>query len=95
MRPAWGRSEKASSALERFIEVIQTDRYYDDDGARKACVALFTLPGNEHPAVAPPEIRYGAVLGRRRAQGDRDRPSTPAIYAVCPPQELPAPAVQP
>ncbi len=39
-------------AMQSFIEVIQTDRYYDDDGARKACIALFTLLGNGHPAVS-------------------------------------------
>jgi putative thioredoxin len=38
------------TALEHFIEVIQQDRYYDDDGARKACIALFTLLGEQHPA---------------------------------------------
>lgn len=37
-------------ALERFIEVLRTNRYYDDDGARKACIALFTLLGPQHPA---------------------------------------------
>lgn len=37
------------AALERFIEVVRKDRSYDDDGARKACVALFTLLGREHP----------------------------------------------
>lgn len=37
------------AALERFIEVVRQDRSYDDDGARKACVALFTLLGREHP----------------------------------------------
>lgn len=37
------------AAVERFIEVIRKNRYYDDDGARKACVALFTLLGPEHP----------------------------------------------
>lgn len=37
------------TALRRFIEVIHTNRDYDDDGARKACVALFTLLGNDHP----------------------------------------------
>ena len=36
------------TALDRFIEVVQTDRDYDDDGARKACVALFTLLGPQH-----------------------------------------------
>jgi putative thioredoxin len=35
-------------ALENFIQVIQRNRYYDDDGARKACVALFRLLGPEH-----------------------------------------------
>lgn len=38
------------AALDRFIDVVQQDRDYDDDGARKACVALFALLGNEHPA---------------------------------------------
>lgn len=38
------------AALERFIEVVRIDRSYDDDGARRACVALFTLLGREHPA---------------------------------------------
>ena len=32
-------------ALEMFIKVIQANRYYDDDGARKACIALFSLLG--------------------------------------------------
>lgn len=38
------------AALERFIATLRTDRAYDDDGARRACVALFTLLGREHPA---------------------------------------------
>ena len=37
------------TALDRFIDVVRTDRDYDDDGARKACIALFTLLGEEHP----------------------------------------------
>jgi putative thioredoxin len=37
------------TALDRFIEVVQMDRDYDDDGARKACVAIFTLLGPQHP----------------------------------------------
>ncbi len=36
------------SAIEHLIEVIRIDRSYDDYGARKACVALFTLLGEEH-----------------------------------------------
>ena len=35
-------------ALELFIQVIQNDRYYDDDGARKACIAIFNVLGAEN-----------------------------------------------
>jgi len=37
------------TALDHFIDVVRTNREYDDDGARKACIALFTLLGDEHP----------------------------------------------
>ena len=36
-------------ALETFIGILSRNRYYDDDGSRKACVALFTLLGENHP----------------------------------------------
>jgi putative thioredoxin len=36
------------SALERFIAVLRDDRYYDGDGSRKACIAIFRLLGEEH-----------------------------------------------
>ncbi|MER3525248.1 MAG: thioredoxin [Ignavibacteria bacterium] len=35
-------------ALEGFIQVIRNNRYYDEDGARKACVAIFKILGEEH-----------------------------------------------
>ncbi|TKX68679.1 tetratricopeptide repeat protein, partial [Halorubrum sp. GN11_10-6_MGM] len=38
-----------NAALDQFIDVVRTDRDYDDDGARKACIALFTLLGEQHP----------------------------------------------
>lgn len=37
-----------AGALESFIEVIRTNRYYDDDAARKACVAIFKILGEEN-----------------------------------------------
>jgi len=37
------------TAVAKFIDVLQTNRYYDDDGARKAGIALFTLLGPHHP----------------------------------------------
>ncbi len=42
------------SALENFIEVIRINRYYDDDGARKACIAVFKYLGEENETT----IRY-------------------------------------
>ncbi|GMQ82222.1 MAG: thioredoxin [Rhodothermia bacterium] len=36
-------------ALVSIIEVLKTNRYVDDDGARKMGVALFTLLGDTHP----------------------------------------------
>ena len=35
-------------ALETFIDVIRRNRYYDDDGARKAVIAVFKLLGEDH-----------------------------------------------
>ena len=35
-------------ALSRFIEAIRTDRFYDNDGPRKACIAIFKLLGDDH-----------------------------------------------
>ena len=36
------------TALTHLIEILQKNRYYDDDGARKAGIAIFTLLGPEH-----------------------------------------------
>jgi putative thioredoxin len=34
-------------ALDHFIDVIRTDRAYHDDAARKACIAIFRLLGDD------------------------------------------------
>lgn len=36
------------TALKLWIEALQIDRHIDDDGPRKACVALFTWLGHDH-----------------------------------------------
>jgi putative thioredoxin len=36
-------------SLLHFLEVLQRDRAYDEDGARKACVAIFRMLGEAHP----------------------------------------------
>ena len=41
------RATNFEAALGRFIEVIRKNRYYDDDGARKACIAIFKLAGED------------------------------------------------
>ncbi len=42
------RSQNFSGALDGFIEVIRKDRYYDNDGSRKACIAIFRFLGEDH-----------------------------------------------
>ncbi len=37
-----------AAALQAFIDVIGTDRYYDGDGARRACIAIFKYLGEDH-----------------------------------------------
>lgn len=39
------------NALRCFIEVLRINREYDDDGARKGCVAIFKILGEEHEIV--------------------------------------------
>ena len=41
-------SQRYESALEKFIDIIRNDRYYNDDGSRKACIAIFKFLGEEH-----------------------------------------------
>lgn len=42
------RKGKNEAALEGFIDIIRRNRYYDDDGARKAVIAVFKLLGEDH-----------------------------------------------
>ena len=42
------REGKNETALDGFIDVIRRNRYYDDDGARKAVIAVFKLLGENH-----------------------------------------------
>ena len=50
------------SALATFIDVIRTDRYYDEDGARKACIAIFKLLGEEHEIARKHRRDFGSAL---------------------------------
>ncbi len=56
-----GRGEYGT-ALDRFIDVIRANRYYDDDGARKACVAIFTLLGEEQELTRSRRREFSSAL---------------------------------
>lgn len=43
------RSGSFERALQGFIEVLEKNRAYDDDGARRSCVAIFGMLGEDHP----------------------------------------------
>lgn len=50
------------TALEGFIEVAGRDRSLDDDGARNACLAIFTLLGDEAAATREYRKRLARAL---------------------------------
>ncbi len=50
------------AALGKLIEVIRTDRYYDDDGSRKACIAIFKILGEEHPTTQQFRREFSTAL---------------------------------
>jgi putative thioredoxin len=40
---------KFDDALEKLIQIIRADRYYNDDAARKTGIAIFKYLGEDHP----------------------------------------------
>jgi putative thioredoxin len=54
--------EDMESALNWFIQVIMLDRAYDDDGARKACVAIFAALSEHHPISKNWRRRFSMAL---------------------------------
>lgn len=50
------------TALESWIDSIILDRQVDNDGARKACVALFKILGNEHDLTKKYHRRFSSAL---------------------------------
>ena len=55
-------SQQFESALEKFIDIIRNDRYYDDDGSRKACIAIFKFLGEEHETTLKYRRDFGSAL---------------------------------
>jgi putative thioredoxin len=54
--------QKFDDALQKFIEVIRSNRYYDDDGARKICIAIFKFLGEEHPVTRSRRRAFSSAL---------------------------------
>jgi putative thioredoxin len=50
------------NALGSFINIIRTDRSYDNDGARKACIAIFKYLGEENPVTLKHRRDFGSAL---------------------------------
>ncbi len=49
-------------ALEGFIGVIRANRPYDDDGSRKACLAIFRILGEGHEITQRHRRDFGSAL---------------------------------
>ncbi len=49
-------------ALENFIDVIRQDRSYDEDGGRRAVIAIFRLLGDEHPLTQKYRRAFSSAL---------------------------------
>jgi putative thioredoxin len=50
------------NALELFIRVIREDRYYDEDGSRNACIAIFNYLGEESEITMKHRREFGNAL---------------------------------
>jgi putative thioredoxin len=56
------KKQNFDSALTKLIEIIRTDRSYDDDGARKACIAIFKFLGEENEITLKHRKDFGSAL---------------------------------
>ncbi len=56
-------SEKSfETSLEKFIEVIRENKSYNDESARKACVAIFKFLGEQHPITLKYRREFSSAL---------------------------------
>jgi putative thioredoxin len=56
------KNQRFSDALEKFIEIIKTDRGYENDGARKACIAIFKYLGEDNEITLKYRREFGRAL---------------------------------
>jgi len=50
------------NALAQLIQIIRDDRYYDEDGSRKACIAIFKYLGEESEISMKHRREFGTAL---------------------------------
>lgn len=56
------RKKDFDSALTKFIETIRTERSYDEDGSRKACIAIFKFLGEDNEITLKNRRDFGSAL---------------------------------
>ncbi len=54
--------QKYGQALDLFIDSLIKDRNMDEDGPRKACIAIFAMLGNTHPVTQNYRRRFSMAL---------------------------------
>lgn len=54
--------ERFEAALDLYIQVMMRDRSFDEDGARKACVAIFAMLTEVHPVAKNWRRRFSMAL---------------------------------
>jgi putative thioredoxin len=50
------------NALQKFIQVIREDKSYNEEGARKACIAIFKYLGEDHTITLKHRRDFGSAL---------------------------------
>jgi len=56
------KKQDFDSALTKFIEIIREDRSYEDDGARKLCIAIFKFLGEDSEITLKHRREFGSAL---------------------------------
>lgn len=56
------KEKRYDLSLEKFTEIIRTDRYYGDDIARKSCIAIFKFIGEENEITVTYRKDFGRAL---------------------------------
>lgn len=58
----FARTQRYEDALKQLLAIVQRNRAFGDDAARKTILGLFALLGNEHPLVASYQRKLASAL---------------------------------